>query len=85
MSGTKEEFLGGARSRLIFLGASGLVLALFSVVGPCVLASVLLDKIRNMEEGEGPRRNDEKRFVQLRRSAHEANALCTIFAFVGTG
>lgn len=85
MTGTKEDFIGGAQSRLLFLGASGLVLALFSVVGPCLLASVLLGKIRNMEAGRGVRRDDDKRFLQLRRSAHEANALCTIFACVCTG
>lgn len=84
MTGTKEDFIGGAQSRLLFLGTSGLVLALFSVVGPCLLASVLLGKIRSMEEGRA-RRDKEKRFTQLRRSAHEANALCTIFAFVCTG
>ncbi|CAM9278501.1 unnamed protein product [Ectocarpus sp. 6 AP-2014] len=41
-------------------------------------------EIRNMEE-ETARRDDEKRFKQLRRSAQEANALCTIFACVCTG
>lgn len=84
MSGTKEDFLSGAQTRLVLLGSTGLVLALFSVVGPCLLASVLLGKIRNMEE-ETARRDDEKRFRQLRRSAQEANALCTIFACVCTG
>ncbi len=84
ISGTKEEFIGGARKWLLSLGVTGLVLALFSVVGPCLLSSVLLGKIRNLEEGR-ERRDGEKRFVQLRRSAHEANALCTLFACVCTG
>lgn len=84
MSGTKEDFLDGAQNRLLSLGASGLVLALFSVVGPCLLSSVLLGKIRNMEE-ERARRDDERRFRQIRRCFQEANALCSIFACVCAG
>lgn len=84
ISHTKEEFLDGARQRLVVIGSLSLVISVFSVVGPCVLASVLSGKIRHLEE-EGAQRDDEKRFEQLRRSFQETNALCTAFACVCTG
>lgn len=60
------------------------MLSIFSVAGPCLLAWVLSGKIQRLEE-DGSRRDDEKRFGQLRRSFQETNALCTVFACVCTG
>lgn len=83
-SGTEEDFVNGARHKLVIIGVLSLVLSLFSVVGPCLLAAVLSGKIKDIE-GAGARRNDERVFRQLRQSFQETNALCTIFVCVSTG
>lgn len=83
---TKEEFLDGARDRLVALGWSGLILSIFSILGPCLLAVALSRKIRQVEREEGALRNgDGKRFQQLKRWFQEINALLTAFACVCTG
>lgn len=82
---TKEEFIHGARDRLVTLGISAMVLAIFSVIGPCLLALALSGKIRQLEGDEGAWRDPRKRFGQLRRWFQETNGLLTAFAMVCTG
>lgn len=85
---TKGQFLDGARDRLVAVGWSGLTLSIFSMLGPCLLAVALSNKIRQVEGmEEGTRRNSDgkKRSRQLRRWFQETNALLTAFACVCTG
>lgn len=82
---TKEQFLEGVRDRLVLLGWSGLVLSIYSLLGPCVLAIALSSKIRLVEAGEGVRNDGERRFGQLKRWFQETNGLLTAFAFACTG